>query len=279
MSSCSPGWVKFVEQFYPDLLGNLSSCKSPQQMLGAIIKSYYAQREGIDPARIFSVSIMPCTAKKFEAGRPEMMREAMADVDAVLTTRELAQLIRMYGIDLTALPPEGADTPFGDRSTAGKLFGATGGVAEAAIRTAHYLVTGQELSDLKVQAVRGLKGVKEARVKAGDLELGVAVVSGLANARRLMDQIRKGRNDLHFIEVMTCPGGCIAGGGQPIGTNPESVRARMQALYAIDRDGTVRVSHKNPSIQRLYREFLGVPLGHKSHELLHTHYTRREVLV
>ena len=279
MSSCSPGWVKFVEQFYPDLLGNLSSCKSPQQMLGAIIKSYYAQREGIDPSRIFSVAIMPCTAKKFEAGRPEMMREAMADVDAVLTTRELAQLIRMYGIDLTALPPEGGDTPFGDRSTAGKLFGATGGVAEAAIRTAHYLVTGQELADLKVQAVRGLKGVKEARVKVGDLELGVAVVSGLGNARRLLDQLRKGRSDLHFIEVMTCPGGCIAGGGQPIGTNLESVRARMQALYAIDRDGTVRVSHKNPSIQRLYREFLGAPLGHKSHELLHTHYTRREVLV
>jgi len=279
MSSCSPGWVKFVEQFYPEMLGNLSTCKSPQQMLGAIIKHYYAQREGIDPARVFSVSIMPCTAKKFEAGRPEMMHEAVADVDAVLTTRELAQMIRMHGIDLTALPPEGADTPFGDRSTAGKLFGATGGVAEAAIRTAHYLVTGQELSDLKVQAVRGLKGVKEARVKVGDLELGVAVVSGLSNARRVLDELRKGRKDLHFIEVMTCPGGCIAGGGQPIGTNPEAVRARMQALYAIDRDGTVRVSHKNPSIQRLYREFLGAPLGHKSHELLHTHYTRREVLV
>jgi iron only hydrogenase large subunit-like protein len=222
---------------------------------------------------------MPCTAKKFEAGRPEMMHEAMADVDAVLTTRELAQMIRMYGIDLTALPPEGADTPFGDRSTAGKLFGATGGVAEAAIRTAHYLVTGQELSDLKVQAVRGLKGVKEARVKVGDLELGVAVVSGLSNARRVLEQLRKGRTDLHFIEVMTCPGGCISGGGQPIGTNLDAVRSRMQALYAIDRDGTVRVSHKNPSIQRLYREFLGAPLGHTSHELLHTHYSRRQVLV
>jgi len=208
-----------------------------------------------------------------------MMREAMADVDAVLTTRELAQLIRMYGIDLAALPPEGADTPFGDRSTAGKLFGATGGVAEAAIRTAHYLVTGQELPDLKVQAVRGLKGVKEARVRVAERELGIAVVSGLGNARRLLDQIRKGRSDLHFVEVMTCPGGCIAGGGQPIGTNLESVRARMQALYAIDRDGAVRVSHKNPAIQRLYREFLGAPLGPKSHELLHTHYTRREVLV
>jgi NADH-quinone oxidoreductase subunit G/NADP-reducing hydrogenase subunit HndD len=279
MSSCSPGWVKFVEQFHPDMLGNLSSCKSPQQMMGAIIKSYYAQREGIDPTRIFSVAIMPCTAKKFEAGRPEMMREAVADVDAVLTTRELAQLIRMYGIDLAALPPEGADTPFGDRSTAGKLFGATGGVAEAAIRTAHYLVTGQELPDLKVQAVRGLKGVKEARVRVAERELGIAVVSGLGNARRLLDQIRKGRSDLHFVEVMTCPGGCIAGGGQPIGTNLESVRARMQALYAIDRDGAVRVSHKNPAIQRLYREFLGAPLGPKSHELLHTHYTRREVLV
>jgi iron-only hydrogenase group A len=279
MTSCSPGWIKFVEQFYPDYIPNLSTCKSPQQMLGAVIKSHFAERAQLDPARIFSVSIMPCTAKKFEASRGEMLRNELADVDAVLTTRELAQLIRMHGIEIQTLAPESGDSPFAERSTAGKLFGATGGVAEAAIRTAHFLLTGNELADLKVEALRGLKGIKEARLRVGDLEVGVAVASGLGNAKRLLEQIRGGRSDLHFIEVMTCPGGCIAGGGQPIGANLEAVRARMLTLYAIDRDGAVRVSHKNPAIQRLYREFLGEPLGEKSHELLHTAYSRREVLV
>lgn len=279
MTSCSPGWIKYVEQFYPDSIPNLSTCKSPQQMLGAVIKSHFAERAHLDPAKIFSVSIMPCTAKKFEASRGEMLRNGLADVDAVLTTRELAQLIRMHGIDIQTLAPESGDSPFGERSTAGKLFGATGGVAEAAIRTAHFLLTGGELPELKVQAVRGLKGIKEARLRLGELEVGVAVVSGLGNAKRLLGQIRGGRRDLHFIEVMTCPGGCIAGGGQPIGTNLEAVRARMQTLYTIDRDGAVRVSHRNPSIQRLYREFLGEPMGRKSHDLLHTTYSRREVLV
>jgi len=279
MTSCSPGWIKFVVQFYPDYIPNLSTCKSPQQMLGAVIKSHFAERAQLDPTRIFSVSIMPCTAKKFEASRGEMLRNELADVDAVLTTRELAQLIRMHGIEIQTLAPESGDSPFGERSTAGKLFGATGGVAEAAIRTAHFLLTGNELADLEVEAVRGLKGIKEARLRVGDLEVGVAVANGLGNAKRLLEEIRGGRGDLHFVEVMTCPGGCIAGGGQPIGTNLEAVRARMQTLYAIDRDGAVRVSHKNPAIQRLYREFLGEPLGEKSHELLHTAYSRREVLV
>ncbi len=276
MTSCSPGWIKFVEQFYPDFIANLSTCKSPQQMLGAVIKSYFAEREGIDPAKIFSVSIMPCTAKKFEAGRPEMGRDGVADVDAVLTTRELAQLIRMRGLDLDALEPETADTPFGERTTAGKLFGATGGVMEAALRTAHFLLTGKELDDLKVEAVRGLDGRQGSHAsRSAAWSSGVAVVSGLGNARKLLDQIRAGRKDLHFIEVMTCPGGCIAGGGQPLGADREAVRARMQALYNIDRDETVRVvAHATRRSQRLYEEFLGEPLGEKSHHLLHTHYAR-----
>jgi NADH-quinone oxidoreductase subunit G/NADP-reducing hydrogenase subunit HndD len=278
MTSCSPGWIKFVEQSYPDMIGNLSTCKSPQQMLGAIIKSYFARQSGLDPSRIFSVAIMPCTAKKFEAGRPEMGQDGNPDIDAVLTTRELARLIRMRGIDLAGIEADSPDTPFGERSSAGKLFGATGGVMEAAIRTAHWLITGREMDNLKVQAVRGLKGVKEAHLNIDGLDVGVAVVSGLANARRLLDQIRAGRNDLHFIEVMTCPGGCVAGGGQPYQTQPEQVRARMRALYKIDRDAAVRTSHSNKEVQRLYDEFLGKPLGDKSHHLLHTHYAPREVV-
>lgn len=279
LTSCSPGWIKFVETYYPDFLGNLSTCKSPQQMMGAIIKGYFAQREGIDPAQIYSVSIMPCTAKKFEAGRPEMARNGLPDIDAVLTTRELARLIRMRGLDLNDMNPEGPDTPFGERTTAGKLFGATGGVMEAAIRTAHWLVTGKELENLTVSAVRGLEGAKEARVNVNGIDLGVAVVNGLSNAARLLDQIRAGRNDLHFIEVMTCPGGCIGGGGQPIGTDRRAVASRLQALYEIDDREQARTSHGNQSVQRLYDEFLGKPLGHKSHELLHTRYGKREVLV
>ena len=278
MTSCSPGWIKFVEQFYPDFIENLSTCKSPQQMLGAVIKTWWAKREGIDPSRVFSVSIMPCTAKKFEAGRPEMGREGLDDVDAVLTTRELAQLLRLRGIDLEAMTPDMADSPLGQRSSAGKLFGATGGVMEAAIRSAYWMLTGGELAELKVQAVRGLDGVKEAKLNINGMEVGVAVANGLINARKLLEQIRAGRTDLHFIEVMTCPGGCVGGGGQPLTTDMERVRRRMRALYNIDRDEPLRVSHKNEEVQRLYEEFLGEPLGHKSHELLHTHYAAREVM-
>jgi NADH-quinone oxidoreductase subunit G/NADP-reducing hydrogenase subunit HndD len=278
LTSCSPGWVKYVEQQYPDFLPNVSSCKSPQQMMGAIIKSYFAEKMGLDPKKIFSVSVMPCTAKKFEMQRPEMFHDGVADIDAVLTTREMARLIRMRGIDLNTLNPDSADTPFGERSTAGKLFGATGGVMEAAVRTAYHLITGKELGNVKVQAVRGLDGIKEARVDIDGLEVGVAVASGLANAARLLEDVKSGKRNLHFIEVMTCPGGCIAGGGQPYATDPERVRERMQALYKIDRDEPVRVSHANRAIQRLYDEYLGEPLGEKSHHLLHTHYAKRTVL-
>jgi len=278
-TSCSPGWIKFVEQSYPEFVPNLSTCKSPQQMMGAITKSHFAQREGVDPANIFSVSIMPCTAKKFEAGRPEMGQNGLPDIDAVLTTRELGRLIHMRGLHLETMEPEGADTPFGERSAAGKLFGASGGVMEAALRTAYHMITGKELPGLKVQAVRGMKGIKEARVKVGGLALGVAVASGLGNARRILDEIKAGRRDLHFIEVMTCPGGCIAGGGQPLSADLESVRARMQALYNIDRDEPVRTSHTNKAVKRLYDEFLGKPLAGKAHHLLHTHYATREAII
>ncbi|HEY3322743.1 MAG TPA: NADH-dependent [FeFe] hydrogenase, group A6 [Planctomycetota bacterium] len=278
LSSCSPGWIKFVEQFYPDFIPNLSTCKSPQQMMGAIIKSFWASRENIDPAKIVSISIMPCTAKKFECSREEMGRGFVPDVDYVLTTRELGQLFRMFGVNLAAMETEQPDTPFGERTSAGKIFGASGGVMEAAVRSAHFLITGKELPDLKIQALRGMKGCKELRAKIGELEVGAAVVSGLGNARILLDQIRAGRKDLHFIEVMTCPGGCINGGGQPLGADLEAVKARMQALYQIDRDAPVRTSHSNQWVQRLYKEFLGQPLGEKSHHLLHTHYQKREVL-
>ena len=279
LTSCSPGWIKFVETFFPDFIPNLSTCKSPQQMMGAIVKEVFARRAAIDPAKIVSVSIMPCTAKKFECTRPEMAPNYLPDVDYVLTTRELGQLIRMFGIDLMALEPETADTPFGERTTAGKIFGASGGVMEAAVRTAHYLLTGKELDDLKIQPLRGLKGVKELHVKVAGLEVGAAVVSGLGNARALLDQVRAGRGDLQFIEVMTCPGGCINGGGQPLGMDAQAVAARMKALYKIDQDEPVRVSHRNKWVARLYDEYLGKPLGEVSHRLLHTHYNRREDLV
>jgi iron only hydrogenase large subunit-like protein len=247
--------------------------------MGAIIKTFFAQRENIDPKKIVSVSIMPCTAKKFECERPEMGRDFVADVDYVLTTRELAELFRIAGVDPAAIEPEPPDTPFGERSSAGKLFGASGGVMEAAVRSAYFLLTGDELKEYKIQELRGMKGSKELRVKVGDLEVGAAVVSSLGQAKKLMAEIKAGRSDIQFIEVMTCPGGCINGGGQPIGADLEAVKARMNALYQIDRDERLRVSHKNEWVQRLYTEFLGKPLGHKSHELLHTHYHQREVLL
>jgi len=278
MTSCSPGWIKFVEQSYPEFMGNLSTCKSPQQMMGAIVKSFFAEQEGIDPKKIFSVSIMPCTAKKFEAGRPEMGQPGVADIDAVLTTRELVRMIRLRGIDLKDLEPDTADTPFGERTSAGKLFGASGGVMEAALRSAHFLVTGKEMEQLEVQPVRGMDGIKEATVQVGDIELKVAVANGLGNAKRLLDEIKAGRKEVHFIEVMTCPGGCIAGGGQPFETDIEAVKARMKGLYKVDSKAETRTSHSNQSVQRLYKEFLGEPLGEKSHTLLHTHYKERVVI-
>jgi iron-only hydrogenase group A len=279
LTSCSPGWIRYVETFHPDFIDNLSTCKSPQQMMGAIIKSYYAEQANLEPSRIYSVSVMPCTAKKFEASRPEMARNGIPDVDAVLTTRELARLIRMRGVDLRHVTPEEADSPLGERTTAGKIFGASGGVMEAAIRSAYFMVTGEEMSDLNVSAVRGFEGMKQAKVTVDGIELGVAVVNGVGNVNRLLEQIRDGRDDLHFVEVMTCPGGCISGGGQPIGMDRLAARQRMQALYDIDAKETVRASHHNASVKTLYDDFLGEPLGQRSHDLLHTHYKRAEVLL
>ena len=279
-TSCCPGWVKFAEQVRPELIPNLSSCKSPQQMLGAIIKSYYAESENIKPEEIYSVAVMPCTAKKFEGQREEMTHMGLTDVDAVLTTRELAKLIRLFSIDINNLEPEEADNPLGTRSSAGKIFGASGGVMEAAIRTAYCTITGKEPETFKIQELRGLKGRKEARIKIGDLELGVAVVSGLMNARKLMDEIVEGgRKDLHFIEVMACPGGCINGGGQHIGADENAIRARMKTLYDIDEKDKIKMSHKNPQIIELYEKYLGEPGGHMSHKLLHTKYAKRDVLL
>lgn len=278
ITSCCPGWVKFAEEFYPDLLPNLSSCKSPQQMMGAIIKSYFAEKENLKPEEIYSVSIMPCTAKKFEAQREEMTQAGVSDVDAVLTTRELTKFLKLYGVDMFNIQPELTDSPMGFRSTAGKLFGASGGVMEAALRTAHFSITGKELVNFQIPQIRGLESRKEAKMKIGDLELGVAVVNGMANAKILMEEIKNGRNDIQFIEVMACPGGCIGGGGQHIGTSSDELKARMKTLYAIDENETLKVSHKNPEIIELYNNFLGEPNSHKSHELLHTKYAERDVM-
>ena len=279
LTSCSPGWIKFVEQFYPDFIPNLSTCKSPQQMMGALVKSFFAEREGLKRENIVSVSIMPCTAKKFECSRPEMAHDYVPDVDYVLTTRELGQIFRMHGIDVGSLAADTADTPFGERTTAGKIFGASGGVMEAALRSAYFLITGQELEELTVKELRGMKGSKHLCVKVGGLELGAAVVSSLGSARKLLEEIRAGRSDLHFIEVMTCPGGCINGGGQPYSMDVGAAKARMKRLYQLDREEAVRVSHKNKWVERLYKEYLGKPLGERSHHLLHTHYKKRDVLL
>ena len=243
ITSCSPGWIKYAEQFYPDMLENISTCKSPQQMLGAIIKSYFAEKEGIDPKNIYTVSVMPCTAKKFEAVRPEMAHDKTPDIDIVISTRELARLINMFGIDFDSLGHDVADSPLGTRSTAGKLFGGTGGVMEAALRTAYNMLTGDELKSMQIEAVRGMKDIKTTSVTVGDLTLGFAVVNGVGNVAPLLDEIKAGRNDIHFIEVMTCPGGCIAGGGQPLDTDPEKIKARLKALYSIDRKESLRTSH------------------------------------
>ncbi|MEQ8214943.1 MAG: NADH-dependent [FeFe] hydrogenase, group A6, partial [Smithellaceae bacterium] len=277
ITSCSPGWIKFCEHFYPELVGHLSTCKSPQQMFGALAKTYYAQVAGIDPKDIVSVSIMPCTAKKFECQRPEMTSSGYQDVDYVLTTRELARMIKEAGIDFVNLADEGYDAPMGEYTGAATIFGATGGVMEAALRTAYYLVTDENLPSLDITPVRGLEGVKEATVKVGALgDVKFAVAHGLGNARKLMDKIREGSADYAFIEIMCCPGGCIAGGGEPIPTTDEIRKLRSEALY--HDDGKVqqsRQSHENISIKHLYEKFLKEPLGHKSHELLHTKYTQR----
>ena len=280
ITSCSPGWIKFCEHYYPEFIPNLSSCKSPHEMEGAMIKSYYAEKAGIDPKDIAVVSVMPCTAKKFEAQRPELGHDGLADVDEVITTRELAKMIKEAGIDFVNLPDEDFDDMLGESTGAGVIFGATGGVMEAALRTAYELVTGEALENIDLVAVRGVEGVKEASVKVGDVTLNVAVAHGTANAAKLLDAIKAGEKTYHFIEVMGCPGGCVTGGGQPIVSaakrmecDPKTLRAA--ALYREDAGKAVRKSHENLSIKKLYDEYLGEPNSHKAHELLHTHYVAR----
>ncbi|OPY58560.1 MAG: NADP-reducing hydrogenase subunit HndC [Pelotomaculum sp. PtaU1.Bin035] len=275
ITSCSPGWIKFIEHFYPALLPHVSTCKSPQQMFGALAKTFYAEKAGVDPADVFSVSIMPCTAKKFEAQRPEMNASGYQDVDVVLTTRELGRMFKQAGIDFNELPEENYDDPLGISTGAAVIFGATGGVMEAALRTVYEIVTGNTLASVDFVDVRGLEGVKEAIVKVGDLDVKVAVAHGLGNARKLLDALQAGEADYHFIEIMCCPGGCIGGGGQPIPTNYEIRQKRINGTYAADEAMALRKSHENPAVQQLYKEFLEKPLGHKSHELLHTKYTPR----
>jgi iron-only hydrogenase group A len=282
LTSCSPGWVSFLEKFYPELIPHMSSCKSPMQMQSTLIKTYYAQQKGLDPKDIYVVSVMPCVAKKFEAARPEHVLDGSPTTDAVITTRELAQMIKSYGIDFTRLPDSDFDNPLGTSSGAGDIFGATGGVMEAALRTAAFKLTGRNLGNLELTEVRGVTGeIREASVTLAGKTLNVAVANGLQNAKVLLEAVKRGEKDYHLIEIMACPGGCICGGGQPyppIGTytmNHDLARARAKALYSIDSAKTLRCSHDNPDVQKLYADFLGEPLSHRAHELLHTHYTAR----
>jgi NADP-reducing hydrogenase subunit HndD len=287
-TSCSPGWIKFIEHKYPEFLPNLSSCKSPQQMFGALAKTFYAKKRNIDPSKIVSVSIMPCTAKKFEADRPEMRASGYKDVDYVLTTRELAVMIKQAGIDFRNIDEAKYDSIMGDSTGAAVIFGATGGVMEAALRTAYEIVTGREVpfGNLNITPVRGMDGVKEATIKLEGCvdawkflegaELKVAIAHGLVNANKIMKQVKEGKAQYHFIEIMACPGGCIGGGGQPIPTNMEIRKNRMKAIYSEDEHMVLRKSHENPDVIAIYKEFLDQPNSHKSHQLLHTHYVERD---
>lgn len=287
ITSCSPGWINYAEYYYGDLLGHLSSCKSPHEMFGAILKTYYAEQNGIKPEDMFVVSVMPCTAKKFEKERKQLMVNGLKDVDAVLTTRELAKLIKRAGIRFTKLPDEQFDNDIvGEYTGAGVIFGATGGVMEAALRTAAFVLDGKELEHVELQDVRGMQGIKEATYHFGGMDVKVAVASGMKNAKVLLDQIREGKSPYHFIEVMGCPGGCVAGGGQPyvkpcfLPNEDDDILdtfrdKRASALYQEDESKQIRVSHRNEQIKKLYDEFLGEPNSHLAHELLHTSYAAR----
>ncbi len=280
ITSCSPGWVKYCEHYYPEQLDHLSTCKSPQQMFGATLKTWYAQKMDIDPAKIVSVSVMPCTAKKFEVGRDDQSASGYADVDISITTRELARMIKSAGISFNSLPDETYDSPLGEGSGAAVIFGATGGVMEAALRTAVEKITGQTLENVDFTEVRGMEGVKEATYTVGDLSIKVAVASGTKNAKTLMEQIKNGTSEYQFIEIMGCPGGCINGGGQPIVSaavrNFEDFRSkRASVLYNLDKNNENRKSHENSAIKRVYDEFFGEPGSHKAHEVLHTTYVKR----
>jgi NADH-quinone oxidoreductase subunit G/NADP-reducing hydrogenase subunit HndD len=287
ITSCSPGWIKHVEHSYPEQLEHLSTCKSPHTMMGAVLKSYFSEKIGVPPKDIFVVSVMPCTAKKFEVLRPEMQNDGVPNVDAVITTRELGGMIKSAGIDFLNLPDEKFDDPLGESTGAADIFGVTGGVMEAALRTVYELVTGRELpfKELHVTPIVGFDQIKEASLKFENplpqysfldgVEVKIAVTSGLEGANKLMDQIKSGASPYHFIEIMGCPGGCIMGGGQPRSRDPEAKRKRLRGLYAEDEGKALRKSHENPRIKSLYESYLGEPNGHRSHELLHTSYVKR----
>ena len=281
ITSCSPGWVRFAEKNFPENLDHLSSCKSPHQMFGAIIKSYFADKYNIDREKICVVSVMPCIAKKYECSRDEMEVDGVRDVDYVITTRELARMIKQANIDFCELEDGKFDEPMGEASGAGAIFGTTGGVMEAAIRTAVDTLEGKSMDKLEYTQVRGEKGIKEATLKIAGKDIKVAVASGLSNARKIMEQIRDGKCDYHFVEIMACPGGCIMGGGQPIksskiGSTVDVAKLRRDALYSIDEKSVVRKSHENPFMIKLYKEFLEKPGSHKAHKYLHTTYTKKE---
>ena len=287
ITSCSPGWINYIEHFYPEQLENLSSCKSPHMMLGALVKSYFAPIKDMETKDVFVVSVMPCTAKKYEITRPEMENNGYPNVDAVITTRELGKMIKDAGVDFKNLPDMDFDNPFGESTGAADIFGAPGGVMEAALRTVYEIVTGEELpfEKLHVKPIQGLEMIKSAEFTIKDAKpewgflngvtLKIAATSGLKGASVLLDEIKSGKSKYHFIEVMACPGGCISGGGQPRMTNNETRLKRIQALYAEDEGKAMRKSHDNPYIKKIYKEYLGKPLGHKSHELLHTTYTKK----
>ncbi len=282
ITSCSPGWIKYCEHYFPEMTENLSSCKSPAQMFGAITKSYFAKKMGLDPKNIVVVSVMPCTAKKFEIGRDDENGAGYPDVDYSLTTRELARMIKRAGITFNTLPDEGFDHPLGESTGAAVIFGATGGVMEAALRTAVETLTGKELESVDFTEVRGTEGIKEATYNVAGMDVKVAVASGLKNACELLTKVKNGEADYHFIEIMGCPGGCVNGGGQPqvhanIRNNVDIRAERAKALYTLDKGMKIRKSHENPEIQTLYKEYLGKPGSHLAHELLHTTYVKRKI--
>ncbi len=273
ITSCCPGWINYAETYAPNIIEHLSSCKSPQQMFGAISKSYYADKIGVNPENIVTVSIMPCTAKKYEANRKEMHVDGVKEVDIVITTREFARMINAANIDFLSIEEEKFDSPFGIASGAGAIFGVTGGVMEAALRTAYTLLTKEELEEIEFTDVRGLEGIKEASVVIGNSSIKIAVAHGISNAKKVIEQIENGESKYAFVEIMACVGGCIGGGGQPVGSTLKVKKERIGQIYNIDKSNNIRKSHKNPEIIKLYEEYLGEPMGHLSHELLHTKYS------
>lgn len=274
LSSCCPAWVRFVEQFYPSLLPNLSTVKSPQQMMGAVIKSVFAGEQKLNPGAIFSVAIMPCLAKKNEAQRVEMTTRGLSDVDAVLSTRELVRMIRLYGIDMDNIEPQQADSPFGVRSSAAKMFGTSGGTTEGILRTLHYLRTGKDIASAKIPELRSVSGIKEVKLKVGKENLNLVLASGLTEIHKLMTSIQEGKNAAHFVEVMACPGGCVNGGGQPFGSTDKDVKARAKALYEIDDSESVKFAHRNSQLLDLYQNHLQAPGSDKAKKIFHVKYNK-----